>query len=71
MTLHDLSFVDACCVALAFMEKVYPDQRKRIAEYRKLATLCGIAIEEDPELVAARHREAMAVVEADFGSGDG
>lgn len=66
-TLHGLSMVDACIVGLAFMDKVYPDANKRRREYKRLAELCRIEIVEDPDLVAERHRQAMAVVEADFG----
>lgn len=64
--LHSLPFVDACLVGLALMEKAYPDQVKRRVEYRRIAVASGIPIEEDPDLKAQRHREAMAQIEADF-----
>ncbi len=62
-----MSFLDAAALALAFMEKAYPDKFKRQREYQRMAGLIGIPVEEDPALVAQRHREAMAQVEADFG----
>lgn len=58
--------IDAACVGLAFMDRAYPDEAKRLREYKRLAAAYGIEIAEDPDLVAARHRAAMAQVEADF-----
>lgn len=65
--LHGLSMVDAALMGLVFMEKAYPDQTKRLNEYKRLAASAGIVVEEDPELARERHRAMMAQVEADFG----
>ena len=65
--LHSLSFVDACLVGLAQMERAYPDKVKRTVEYKRIAASVGITLEEDPQLALERNREAMAQIEADFG----
>jgi hypothetical protein len=65
--LHSLPIVDACFVALTFMEQAHPEEPKRIREYERMAKIVGIPIEEDPALVAERHRRQMEVVEAEFG----
>lgn len=65
--LHGLSMVDAGLLGLVYMEKAYPDQTKRLNEYKRIAKSAGIAVDEDPELAKERHREAMRQVEADFG----
>lgn len=67
INLHDLSVVDAALVALSWMESVYPDESKRVKEYQRIAAIMRIPVEEDPELVAERHRREMQKVLDEFG----
>lgn len=54
-------------VGLSWMDQAYPKENEKMAEYKKLAKIMHIPIEEDPELVKERHRREMEKVLNDFG----
>lgn len=49
------------------MELGYPDEAKRRAEWRRLATAIGVPLVEDEERRQARIDEQLREVAADFG----
>lgn len=65
--LHGLSTRDAAIVLIGWMEQVYPDESKRLGEWKKIARKAGVEIVEDPRLKAQRHARAMAIVESEMG----
>lgn len=67
VTLHGMPMVDACCITLSFFERHYPEEPKRVREFKRLAEAVGIEIVEDAALVAARHAAEMAKVMAELG----
>lgn len=70
VVLHGLPMVDAAMVALMYMEKVYPEEPKRMAEWRKMAKALRIPMVEDAKLKAERLAREHAKIEAEFGDDD-
>lgn len=49
------------------MARAFPDEGKRVREWKKMAESAKIPIVEDPDVVAERKRRMLAAVEAEFG----